>query len=213
MGKIVLVPAAVQFETVVPATGGRFSGTQRIYPVMLHSDNGNNLRAEVMIQEPTQAFFREDPFPRFSSFFNIGRMRVGRRTKPQAGALGWDMRAEDIAHAFWDHDELVGLIADFAGDVYLQIEDDKWKFQSTHPDDTSRIPQVLSRRKKHRFQASIRSKYDEITPWLYENTKGDFDMDTNTGAIYIREEAEAAHFKLRWEGEGAGAGVIGPIGS
>jgi hypothetical protein len=209
MGKIILVPAQVQMQRISGQYGSTLTGAHKTYPVMLHGDDANRMFADVTIPEPQVELYLEDNLPRYSSYFMMGRLGVSNRKQPTGSWMGCSVPKEQLGHAFWDHLELETLVEPLKGDVLVQVGDDTWHIHATHPDDSAIIPTIFHRTKKFKFQIlnhwQRRDRVDEIIEWVRLHTT-DFDADKDRGVVYIRDETEATHFKLKWVGPDEVAG-------
>lgn len=226
MGKVVLVPPTIEFDKLVAPYGGRYTGLNRTYPATVTNSLptlGDDYvtktelstllvtTVSVSIPEPNTDIFREDALQHFVNYYNLGRLRHSKRPRTTGSWMGWDLRADQIAHTFWDFQEIEELTSTLKGDLLLQPGEEKWKFHGTHPDDAGIIPQLFFRAKKYQFKIRALGSdlKEELHNWLDKHvTEYDFEPNMNP-TIYIRNETEAAHFKLKWVGEN----IFGPLGS
>lgn len=212
MGSIIIVPPIQMIETHEP--------NMAPIPVMFSGSYGN-MTAQVVPQPPVKMQNMYDPMQAYHQLYSFHTMGTSnynqavnrRRNSSYISSFGpiiHTLTLDAVNEKFWDKQELIDIVKAFAGDLLLQIcpAEARWNFAVADQVDASALQQLMMHQKSHKFEVDPNLR-PLVKPWLTEHvTEFDHICDSRTNtttkdAIFIRNDVEAIHFKMRWFGKSA----------
>ena len=204
MGSIILVPPSSKISYVSNMTSS--------YETIRHHvmyDGGftpAGPSAFVTIQKPMTQEHYYDPMMSYHAFYRMGsKPRISKRAVTSSPMIH-SISVGDINRTFWGYDEIIEIVSEFYGNLLIQIEDTRWNFSATDTRDSRTVMDFVGRRKNNHIRVK-REFRSEVGKWLSDNCLGDYDLIENNSSyglheddVYVRDDIEAIHFKMRWFG-------------
>ncbi len=209
MGRVIFVPAAFVIDHPQELNYyGSGHEVRHICPVELSSNVYGVVSGSVTVKinynseyiEPLNAVTE---FYQLNAVANTNVVRV-RRNDTSFSSTAWTtMTRDDVRKAFWDHTEIVDEVANWYGDLILQITQYGWVFCPTDRRDKESFDNLLKRH-RHCFDIPVALR-DSVIEWLNNNgAEYDYHKAENFATkdiVYVRSNQHAVHFKLRWYGQ------------
>jgi hypothetical protein len=219
--KIVLIPPPFRINYLTERFGGQFASDTNYTPIQF-SSSGSSMQGTIQTQNPLPSDELYDPMMTMGDLFHFPTAKIGHRVEKEASRMIYAMTREHISRAFWGRKHLEEIVAQtFTHDLLVQIDNGlirhsdefsttpRWNFSPTSPDDQEALSFLINiKEKEHRFQNHYLLR-DEIIAWVRENCRKDWDYDPKGGSfigngnldeIFIRDDVEAIHYKMRWYG-------------
>lgn len=205
MGNVVIVPPT----TVVTRPVGTEMTPVVFSPRHPTGDDGQNLYASVSQTKIVE--MNHDPMAHYSSLINFGYWQVGAKMQdkaPSGVSQPMTISYGDLRKKFWDFAEIRDFVrTNFEADLLVQYYENTgmWAFFTCCSADYAVWNVRLSQHKAVEFALDYRLK-SKIEQWLRTEC-GIFDLMVVHGygsnhsiRVYIKDDDEALHFKLRWYG-------------
>ena len=218
MGKVILVPPSINFETHKHDGTNNYGSGADTHMVQgsIPNAGGPLLSAAgglfVNIPRPRVDFHFHDPMLAFSSYYSLGNISphrfAGRRTAATPGMFN-PLTLTQVNYNFWDYLEIEELARTLVGDLLVQIDEknDKWNFGGNVLEDHQKIIARIYSAKSHCIRGKMsRDDAEEMKDWMSEHCSvwdlfvDNFGRAEGAVTAFIRDDKEAVHFKLRWYG-------------
>jgi hypothetical protein len=214
LGKVILVPPQFNFEipnrTSDMTLAVSFSNSYSIYQPSSSSTYYPTPPITASVTVPATQWHYDviDPLGDYASYFEMGFKGQNNRKSKRKKHPSVLVRSIDtllLERMFWDHEDLEQFVEPWEGDLLLQVGKTRWSFCCTDVIDVKKLETLNTRQKNHRLITPSQLR-KEIYAWLCNNAQ-EFDMyevpdvrENTFDEIFIKDDAEAIHFKMKWTG-------------